>query len=146
MTDQAWEDINIDAGNVALDKSYAEEMGLPKAQDFPWDRSKGIYYINGYHNLHCLVGPSHPSSEHDTIKLTSIKRKRSDCPTINFALACLKTWTSAISCIALILFDKTYSATPMMYHDTLDFSLRDPLAGGRSTNVGIGINWKNGQR
>ena len=62
MTDEAWENINIDAGSVALDSSYAEEMGLPRAQEFPWDRSKGLYYLNGYHNLHCLVGPSCPSS------------------------------------------------------------------------------------
>jgi hypothetical protein len=31
-------------------------MGLPKAQRFPYDESKGIYLLNGYHSLHCLVG------------------------------------------------------------------------------------------
>lgn len=145
MTDEAWENINIDAGNVALDSSYAEEMELPKAQDFPWDRSKGIYYLNGYHNLHCLVGPSRPSSVIDSIMLTLLKRKRYGCRTIVFALAYPKTWTSAISCIALILFDKTYFAMLTMYHDTLDSSPRDPLAGGRSVNVEIGISWKSGR-
>lgn len=31
-------------------------MGLPEAQTFPWDDNKGLYLLNGYHNLHCLVG------------------------------------------------------------------------------------------
>lgn len=54
----AWDEINIDAGTVALGDAYVETMGLPKAQRFPWDKSKGIYYINGFHNLHCLVSPT----------------------------------------------------------------------------------------
>ena len=31
----------------------AKEL-LP-AQRFPWDATKGVYIIHGYHNLHCLV-------------------------------------------------------------------------------------------
>jgi hypothetical protein len=29
-------------------------MGLPRAQRFPWDDTKGIYLINAYHNMHCI--------------------------------------------------------------------------------------------
>ena len=50
-----WEDISFDAGMVALDHSWAEANGIPKAQDFPWDKSKGLFVLNGYHSLHCLV-------------------------------------------------------------------------------------------
>ena len=57
MMNQAWDDINIDAGTVALEDAYVDTIELPKAQRFPWDESKGIYYIDGYHNLHCLVCP-----------------------------------------------------------------------------------------
>ena len=34
---------------------YVASMHLPKAQRFPWDASKGIYFLHGHHNLHCLV-------------------------------------------------------------------------------------------
>ena len=27
---------------------------LPQAQHWPWDGNKGIYLLNGFHNLHCL--------------------------------------------------------------------------------------------
>jgi hypothetical protein len=55
LTNQLWEEINYDAGAVALTDDYAKRMGLPTTQRFPWDKGKGIYILNGYHNLHCLV-------------------------------------------------------------------------------------------
>ena len=53
--DRSWDNISVDAGSVALSDSYSRSMGLPEAQRFPWDTSKGLYLLNGYHNLHCLV-------------------------------------------------------------------------------------------
>jgi hypothetical protein len=53
--DELWEKTIYDAGNIALDDEYAKAMGLPRSQRFPWDTSKGIYLINAYHNLHCVV-------------------------------------------------------------------------------------------
>ena len=53
--DRHWADIEIDAGVVALSDSYVSEKGLPEAMRFPWDETKGIYFLNAYHNLHCLV-------------------------------------------------------------------------------------------
>jgi hypothetical protein len=58
LANQAWEEISIDAGNVALEDAFVEANGLPEAQRFPWNKSKGIHLINGYHNLHCLVCPT----------------------------------------------------------------------------------------
>ena len=52
---ELWEAISIDDGMVALPDSFVAETRLPKAQRFPWDPSKGLYFLNGYHNLHCLV-------------------------------------------------------------------------------------------
>lgn len=54
-----WEDISFDAGMVALDHTWAESKGIPRAQDFPWDKSKGLFVLNGYHSLHCLVRMLH---------------------------------------------------------------------------------------
>ena len=53
--DLLWEDINIDNGTVALEDSYVEALGLPTSQRFPWDERKGIYILNGFHSMHCLV-------------------------------------------------------------------------------------------
>lgn len=52
---ELWKNTNYDRGSIALDDDYAQGMGLPRAQRFPWDSSKGIYLINAYHNLHCVV-------------------------------------------------------------------------------------------
>lgn len=54
-TDRLWQDITIDHGIIALSDEYAESKGLPKARRFPWDHSKGLYILQGYHQLHCLV-------------------------------------------------------------------------------------------
>ena len=39
---------------VALPDSFVASYGLPKAQRYPWNNYKGLYFLNGYHNLHCL--------------------------------------------------------------------------------------------
>lgn len=53
--DLLWERISIDNGTVALSDSYVESMGLPTSQRFPWDQNKGLYLLNGFHGMHCLV-------------------------------------------------------------------------------------------
>ena len=53
--DEAWDNLNYDPGSVALDYEYAAALGLPEAQPFPWDYSKGLYFLNAYHSIHCLV-------------------------------------------------------------------------------------------
>ena len=51
-----WEAINsTSAGAVALDHHWAASKGLIRAQEFPWDSDKGIYYIQGFHDVHCVV-------------------------------------------------------------------------------------------
>ncbi len=57
LATKAWEDLSGDPGVVALSDEWALEKGLPKALRFPWDQSKGVYLLQGFHNLHCLVSP-----------------------------------------------------------------------------------------
>ncbi|KAK7752076.1 hypothetical protein SLS62_006042 [Diatrype stigma] len=54
LQDQLWYDINVDAAVVALSDEWAAGHDLRTAQRFPWDQTKGIYILHGYHNLHCL--------------------------------------------------------------------------------------------
>ncbi|KAI9712458.1 MAG: hypothetical protein M1820_001671 [Bogoriella megaspora] len=49
-----WEKLEVSLGSVAIDLEWAKQKGLPEAQKFPWDHSKGIYLLNGHHSLHCL--------------------------------------------------------------------------------------------
>jgi hypothetical protein len=53
--DATWEALSIDVGVVALGDDWVKEKGLPPAQRFPWDHSKGIYVLSAYHSLHCIV-------------------------------------------------------------------------------------------
>lgn len=53
--DEIWTKLDIDSGVVLLDDTYSKQMNLPVAQRFPWDHTKGIYLLNVYHGLHCLV-------------------------------------------------------------------------------------------
>ena len=55
IANAAWDGVKIDLGLVALSDAFVEEHALLPSQRFPWDASKGIYVINAYHNLHCLV-------------------------------------------------------------------------------------------
>ena len=55
QSDALWEAINFDSGIIALTDEESAELGLPQGERFPWDENKGLYLINGYHNLHCLV-------------------------------------------------------------------------------------------
>ena len=50
-----WDQVNHDAGVVALPDAFVAKKELPTSQRFPWDDGKGIYLLNSYHQLHCLV-------------------------------------------------------------------------------------------
>lgn len=53
--DMLWTELTPDVGMVVVDHDYSKDMALYKTQPFPWDNSKGIYMLEGYHSLHCLV-------------------------------------------------------------------------------------------
>ncbi|KAL2001276.1 hypothetical protein VTN02DRAFT_1965 [Thermoascus thermophilus] len=52
--DELWEAYAISPGMIALTDEFARSKKLRTSQRFPWDQSRGIYLINGYHKLHCL--------------------------------------------------------------------------------------------
>ncbi|PLB51571.1 hypothetical protein P170DRAFT_506552 [Aspergillus steynii IBT 23096] len=49
-----WESLSGDPGVVALPQAFVSETHLPRAMRFPWDHDKGVYLLQGFHNLHCL--------------------------------------------------------------------------------------------
>ncbi|KAM3088591.1 hypothetical protein ACMFMG_000227 [Clarireedia jacksonii] len=49
-----WETLDTSGAQVAIDKSWATSKRLPLSQDFPWDRSKTVYSVRGYHSIHCI--------------------------------------------------------------------------------------------
>jgi hypothetical protein len=55
-TSTAWEALSGDPGVVALSDEFVSAKGLPTAMRYPWDTTKGVYLLQGFHNLHCLVG------------------------------------------------------------------------------------------
>ncbi|MCJ1371185.1 hypothetical protein MMC20_002400 [Loxospora ochrophaea] len=55
--DSAWNDppgFQVREAIVALPDSFTRSVGLPSAQRWPWDESKGVYFLEGLHNLHCV--------------------------------------------------------------------------------------------
>lgn len=53
--DQAWETLNPNTSFVAINDDFAMRTGLHESQRWPWDSSKGLYLLQGYHSLHCLT-------------------------------------------------------------------------------------------
>jgi len=55
LEDELWNNMNLDPIVVALSDSYAKAHDLPiSVFRFPWDSSKGTYYLKAFHDLHCL--------------------------------------------------------------------------------------------
>lgn len=59
--DALFDAIDTDPDGITLPLVQAKEQGLILADPpFPWEESRGIYYIRGFHDLHCLVCLSQP--------------------------------------------------------------------------------------
>jgi len=59
VVDAAW-DRSIVNGFVALPLSWLNDRQWPAARPMPGDPLKGIYVVDGFHQMHCLVCHSHP--------------------------------------------------------------------------------------
>ena len=57
IDDPMWDNPEFDwnTGWVALDTQQATARGLPTSMHWPWDHSKGIYVLHGFHSMHCVV-------------------------------------------------------------------------------------------
>lgn len=42
-------------GYITLRHDFAKANGIKASQDWPWDTSKGMYILQGFHSMHCLV-------------------------------------------------------------------------------------------
>ncbi|MCJ1408889.1 hypothetical protein MMC19_002966 [Ptychographa xylographoides] len=92
LTDEAWKAINYDHGSVALSDEDAAAWGLPVAQRFPWDQTKGLYFLSGYHSLHCLK----------TVRQTIVELRDGQALSIDLehALHCLEGLRQDVICHA----------------------------------------------
>lgn len=52
---ELYEGWNGDKGVIALHDDYVEEMGLPRALRYPHNDNYGVYLLQSFHNMHCLV-------------------------------------------------------------------------------------------
>ncbi|KAI9372943.1 hypothetical protein BJX61DRAFT_533578 [Aspergillus egyptiacus] len=54
ISDAAWAAFTTN-GFIAVPHDQAADAGLPLAEDFPDDPSKGVYVLDGFHQLHCVI-------------------------------------------------------------------------------------------
>ncbi|KAH7108673.1 hypothetical protein B0J11DRAFT_500151 [Dendryphion nanum] len=50
----AWDAIDTNPMAIALHDDFAKQVGLGPSIRFPWDTERSIYYLKGFHDLHCL--------------------------------------------------------------------------------------------
>ncbi|XXH01578.1 hypothetical protein Hte_007938 [Hypoxylon texense] len=50
----AWESMDSSAGEISLDKEWADAHNLPESAPFFWDEGRQIYLLNAHHSLHCM--------------------------------------------------------------------------------------------
>ena len=57
LYDPVWDDLRYDynEGVIAVDNDFVEKHNLPQAQRWPWDESKSVYMLQGWHSIHCIV-------------------------------------------------------------------------------------------
>ena len=91
QVDRNWDAIWPTYGIVALDHQWAAEKNLHPSENLDSDPSKGVYVLEAYHILHCLVpfppalvlqGPNvdkylgcHPQVHASTRSSTTAKRR-----------------------------------------------------------------------
>ncbi|KAI1113337.1 hypothetical protein F5Y14DRAFT_212115 [Nemania sp. NC0429] len=50
----AWEGMDSSAGEISLDREWADAHDLPESAPFFWDEGRQIYLLNAHHSLHCM--------------------------------------------------------------------------------------------
>ena len=64
-SDMLWEQILPSHGFVAVDRQWADDHQWPVSMYLPNDHGKGVYLLEAYHQLHCLVSLHVPSDGND---------------------------------------------------------------------------------
>jgi hypothetical protein len=55
ISDASWDVLDTNPMAISLHDNYAKKVGLGPSTRFPWDTERSIYYLKGFHDLHCLV-------------------------------------------------------------------------------------------
>ncbi|KAF2740754.1 hypothetical protein EJ04DRAFT_164736 [Polyplosphaeria fusca] len=55
IADAHWESLDLDRGWIAMSHSYAIERGMLAGLPLPDDPEKGLFVLDGYHQMHCLM-------------------------------------------------------------------------------------------
>jgi hypothetical protein len=67
VADHAWDSFDTSAIAIAVPDDWSNKHKLPYTERFPWDDSKGMYFVKGLHQMHCLVSkpaiPCSPTNE-----------------------------------------------------------------------------------
>lgn len=69
LADALWESVDTNPMVVALTDEFAKAHDLPLSDRFPWDETKGRYFVKVFHQLHCLVCSLHMQSLNQTLIL-----------------------------------------------------------------------------
>ena len=64
--DILWDQLDVNEGVIALADEYADSVGLPYSQRFPWNQTQGVYLLGAFHQMHCLVCQSFLSASFRT--------------------------------------------------------------------------------
>ena len=131
--------------------------GLPVAQRFPWDQSKGVYLLNGHHNLHCIVSKRTISPEEShliaaqsiSLKSTDMahdekKREQSTSPFKNSINTRRNHDPGPTSSTASTRYVKTSSATPTTPRGIRLQPKVPNRASARSGGAEVGRSWSTG--
>ena len=54
-SDPLWDAILPSHGFVAMDRTAIKAQGWPESMYLPSDEGKGVYLLEAYHHIHCLV-------------------------------------------------------------------------------------------
>ena len=54
-SDVLWDAILPSHGFVAMDRDAIKAQGWPESMYLPSDKGKGVYLLEAYHHIHCLV-------------------------------------------------------------------------------------------
>jgi hypothetical protein len=108
--DRLWDEIIPGHGVVAVGHKWAAGKGFPKSMSLLSDDTKGVYIIDAYHQIHCLVSASlmlptrHESlTFHKTIvrkTFYEVLRKRNLTWPIEHSMHCFDNFRQYIQCTA----------------------------------------------
>ncbi|KAF2877555.1 hypothetical protein BDV95DRAFT_590119 [Massariosphaeria phaeospora] len=54
VLDAAWDALDTNPMAIAISNDTARRAGLAPSMRFPWDGERSVYYVKGFHDLHCL--------------------------------------------------------------------------------------------